>query len=147
MAIAYCLFHLRSISWEQIDVIQPSFAYSLMVTKSKLELLHINIYTSRNLCLWGCILFSQLSVCPSIHYIVVYEQGVSNKHCLLTFLVNFWEELECQNLLIGTLILWTSVWILPSFAAIHRWDRPKSIRFYHDTIPRSEGKLHCLCFT
>ena len=46
-------------------------------------LLVFEVYTPSKLCLWGCIMFS----CPSVCYVLVYEQGVSIKHCLLTFLV------------------------------------------------------------
>ena len=40
--------------------------------------------------LWGCTVFTlsvQVSVHPSVHYVLVSELGVSNKHCLLTSLI------------------------------------------------------------
>ena len=59
----YCQFHFYSLSCERIDGIRLGFAYALMLTRSR------------------------FSGSLSMHYILVSEQGVSIKHCLLTFLV------------------------------------------------------------
>ena len=52
-----------------------------MLTRSRLELLHINFFSfcrGTRMC---------HIVCLSVHYILVFKQGLSNKHCLLTFLI------------------------------------------------------------
>ena len=55
MVFGYCKFCFCSISWEQFDAIRPSFAYALMSTRSKLELLHITFIPSTNFHIRLCV--------------------------------------------------------------------------------------------
>ena len=116
MTLGYCQY--CSISLERIDGIWPSFAYVLMLTRSTLELLHINILYPQQLYLCVCVLVCVcvcmrgggytvfiLSVRPFIRYVLVSERGgrrgVFNKHCLLTFL-EYWAK-SCE--------IWKSLWV------------------------------------
>ena len=84
MVLSYCHFCFPLVSCEQLDGIQSSFAYALMLTRSRLELLDISFYRPQTVFVGAYIVFM------SIHYILVSVQGISNKLCLFIFLVFDW---------------------------------------------------------